>query len=160
MTYPYFLGPDGHRLFNYYCKLNRWSFILMPLGLLLNEFFIRPHLDAYKDTPNQFLSIVSLTLNAQVPHAQWAYVYGAIVIYLIAMFVVSLGLPKWNSRPSTVGLKSGRLLLADYESAHFCIKNPAQKSVFSFWHSILMPFTFFLGSLTVCAVINLFRYLS
>jgi hypothetical protein len=163
MEYPYFLGPDEHRLGAYYRTLQRLGFALMPVVFVLNEFLVRTHLDAYQQTPDRFWSLFVLTLNGQMPPAQWAKVYWVIVTYFIALTLVRSMLPKWNTRASKVILRSSFLPILeidDYRVAYFYIKNLPQKIVFLVWHWVATPSGFFIGSLLPCMGVNFIRSIS
>lgn len=159
IKYPFFLGPNEHCLSDYYRQLNRWFYILSPLVLLANEFFIRPDLVGYKKTPDSIWSILALTLNAQIPLGHGMPIIFAIAMYSLCLAINFFMLPKWGVRPSKIGMKSGLPIDDGYKGAYFYIANPIQKNAFVFWNAISIRISFFFASFIPCMGINLFRSL-
>jgi hypothetical protein len=159
MNYPFFLGPEDHRLGDYYKTLNRWGFILMPLLFALNELFVRPNLSIYKASPDRLWSIVALTLNAQIPVSMGVRAYLVIALFMMGLAAFFLMLPKWGPRATRVGMKSGLPTYSEYKSAYFQIENQIHRTVFFVWHRVLMRIAFFIGICSLCTAINLFRSL-
>ncbi len=159
MNYPFFLGPEDHRLGDYYKKLNRSSFILMPLLFVLNELYVRPNLLVYKASSERLWSIIALALNAQIPVSVGVSAYLAIAFFMICLATFSLLLPKWGPRSTRVGMKSGLPTYTEYKSAYFQIENQLHRAVFFVWHRVLMVMAFFLGICSLCMTVNLFRSL-
>lgn len=160
MNYPFFLGPEGHHLGDYYKTLNRLSYMLTPVLFAVNEFFVRPSLPMYRASPERFWSVIALTLNAQTPESAGESAYLAIALFMLGVATFFLTLPKWGVRATTSGMKSGLPSYAEYSGAHFQIKNQLQNAAFFAWHRVLMPIAFFFGICSLCMTINLFRNLS
>lgn len=160
MSYPYFLGPDEHRLFSHYRTLNGLAFVLMPLVFVLNEFLVRPHLNAYRELPEGIWAITVLLLSAQIPTSSGTTVMSALIVIAGCYAVCFFMLPKWGFRPSQMSMKSGLPTYIEYKSAVFFIQSTARRLAFFVWHSLLMRVSFFLGVFIPTMVINLFRSLS
>ena len=160
MSYPYFLGPDEHRLFNFYRRLNLSAYLFFPLIIALNELLIRPHLPTYRESPNKLWSIIALALNAQVPVSAGISIYLMMALFALCLAITFVSLPKWGLRATRVSVKNGLPAYADYKNAYFYFENGIQRIGFSTWHFVLMRISFFVGVLMPCMGINLFRSLS
>lgn len=161
MSYPYILGPDEHHLDQYYRWLSRWVYVCIPVLFLINEIFIRSHLAEYLKSPKYPWSILALALNLQNIYIVDLRLVFFGLIPLTAGYAITYSLlPKWNTRASRVGMKSGiPSNAAEYQIAFFYIENIIQKISFFVWHFVLMMISFLFGIVTPCMVINLFRSL-
>lgn len=160
MSYPYFLGPDEHRLSNYYRRLNLLAYMFFPLIIVLNELLIRPHLPAYRESLNNVWSTIALALNAQVPASAAISIHLMMALFALCLAITFVSLPKWGLQATKASMKTGLPAYADYKSAYFQLENSIQRIGFFTWHFMLMRISFFFGVFMPCIGINLFRSLS
>jgi hypothetical protein len=160
MIYPFFLGPEEHRLFSYYRRINLWSYIFFPMIIALNELLIRPRLPAYRESPERFWSMLALLLNAQVPASVGVSIHVTLGLCALCLATTFVLLPKWGLRAAKISVKHGLPAYAEYKAAYFYFENSIQRFGFFMWHSVLMPVSFFFGVFVPCMVISLFRSLS
>jgi hypothetical protein len=157
--FPYFLGPDQHRLFEYYNVVNRIGFATMLALFGINEFFLRNNLPIYKGSTEKFWSKFVLVINAEIAPVAEGWFYIAIVLIPLAYLFILLLQPKWGERPSVRGLRKMVPYQIKYNEIHFYFESYFQRIGYYLWHYIFMMFSLLAVVITPVVLINLIRSL-
>jgi hypothetical protein len=155
--YPLIIKPEEHGLFNYYKRLEKWGFILLPIVFLCNEFFLRPILIS-KDISSSSLLWLAYIVNIDFPVELGSAALNGVIMFSFTVCLFAYLQPKWGHQTLARGMKSGvPVQIAEYRNAVFLVRNRIQLVAFHIYHKVLMKLAFVGCFLVVTGVANLLR---